>query len=184
VDTDILARALVEPGQPALTAIVDAFGPDLLDDAGHLRRAEMARLVFSDPEARRRLEGILHPRIRDLWRRRVDDWRVEGRLAAVVVIPLLFETQAGGDFDAVLCTACTRSSQGERFTARGWTPQEAEARLRAQWPLDQKIARADVVVWTEGDLVVTRQQVDRIARQLNLHSSSPSVRICAEKMVP
>lgn len=184
VDTDLLARQVVEPGKPALAEIVSAFGTDLLDDAGHLRRAEMARLIFSDPVARRRLESILHPRIRDLWRRQIEDWRTGGRFAAVVVIPLLFETEAGGGFDAILCTACTRGSQGERFAARGWTPEEAEARLQAQWPVQQKIVRADFVVWTEGDLVVTRQQVDRIARQLNLHPSFPSVRICAEKLVP
>jgi dephospho-CoA kinase len=183
-DTDLLARQAVEPGAPALAEIVDAFGPDYVDDAGRLRRADLARLVFHDVAVRQRLEGILHPRIRALWRGQVEDWRAAGRRAAVVVIPLLFETEAAADFDAIVCAVCTRVSQRERLAARGWTPSEAEARLRAQWPVERKLARSDFVIWTEGSLVVTREQVDRILRQLNLHPSSPSVRLCAEKLVP
>ena len=73
IDTDLLARQLVEPRSPTLAEIIEVFGPDLCDGAGRLRRAEMARLVFSDVAARRRLEGILHPRIRQLWQQQVTD---------------------------------------------------------------------------------------------------------------
>jgi dephospho-CoA kinase len=184
VDTDLLARQVVQPGALALAEIVQAFGADCLDARGQLRRDHLARLVFSDAAARRRLEEILHPRIRGLWRGQVEAWRAVGRPAAVVVIPLLFETQAATEFDVVLCVACTSGSQRERLAGRGWDPLEAEARLRAQWPVEQKIARSGFVVWTEGGVAVTREQVGRILRQLGLHSLSPSARICTEKSVP
>ena len=112
------------------------------------------------------------------------DWRSSGRLAGVVVIPLLFETHAAGEFETVLCAACTRGSQQQRLAARGWTAPEADARLRAQCPVEEKIDKSDFVIWTEGGLAVTRAQVDRVVRQLILHPSLPSVRISAEQMVP
>lgn len=183
IDTDLLARQLVEPRSPTLAEIIEVFGPDLCDGAGRLRRAEMARLVFSDVAARRRLEGILHPRIRQLWQQQVADWRMAGREAAVVVIPLLFETGAAGEFDAVVCVACTLASQRQRCLARGWTSEQIEARLDAQWPIAQKIARSNYLVWSEGCLDTTLEQVRRILRQLNLHSLSASVRIETEKLV-
>lgn len=184
VDTDLLARQVVEPGAPALAEIAAAIGAGFLDETGRLRRAELARLVFADAAARRQLEDILHPRIRALWRARVEEWRAAGRSSAAVVIPLLFETDAAAEFDTILCAACTDRSQRDRLAARGWCSAEAEARLRAQWPVERKIARSDFVIWTEGALAVTREQVDRILRQLNLHPSPPSVRLLAEQLVP
>lgn len=183
IDTDSLARQIVEPGSPALADIIEVFGPGLCDAAGRLRRAEMARLVFSDLAARRRLEGILHPRIRQLWQQQVADWRTTGREAAVVVIPLLFETGAADEFDAVVCVACTLASQRQRCLARGWTSEQIDARLDAQWPIAQKIARSNYLVWSEGCLDTTLEQVRRILRQLNLHSLSGFVRIETEKLV-
>jgi len=183
VDTDLLARQIVEPGTPALAEIAAAFGAGMCDSSGRLRRAEMARLIFADTEARRRLEGILHPRIRESWQRQVDLWRSDGHAAAVVVIPLLFETGAAGEFEAILCTACKPESQRERCLARGWTPEETQARLEAQWPIELKIARSDFLIWSEGDLSITREQVSRVLRQLNLHPSSPSIRLSTETLV-
>src|SRR5437879_3055472 len=74
VDTDVLARQVVEPGQPAWVEIQKAFGNDIVDNAGRLRRKELARLVFADVERRRQLESILHPRIRELWLAQVEQW--------------------------------------------------------------------------------------------------------------
>ena len=162
VDTDDLARQVVEPGQPALAEIQQAFGADIAAPDGQLRREELARRVFSDPAARKRLEDILHPRIRTLWRAQIEAWRAEGRPLAVVVIPLLFETSAETELDAIICVACTASTQHQRLLARGWPPNEIEQRLRAQWPIEVKIARADYVVWTEAGLDVHGDQLDRI----------------------
>lgn len=171
VDTDDLAREVVEPGQLALDDIRREFGPDLLDPSGRLRRPELARLVFAEPEARKRLEAILHPRIRDRWRREVEEWRAAGRPAGAVVIPLLFEIDAAAQFDVTICVACTEPTQQGRFRSRGWTTAEAAARVRAQWSVERKMAASTFVLWTEGELSVTAAQVARILRQLNLHLS-------------
>lgn len=168
VDTDELARELVEPGQPALAEIRAAFGPEVFDSQGCLRRDALARIVFADETRRRELERILHPRIREAWRAQVAAWRAAGRPGAVVVIPLLFETGVAGEFDATVCVACTAASQRERLLARGWSEEEIARRLAAQWPVERKLAEADFVVWTEGGLDLTAAQLDRILRQLGL----------------
>lgn len=162
VDTDELARELVQPGQPALEEIARTFGRDFLDAEGQLRREELARLVFADAGARRQLEDILHPRIRDAWRAQVAAWRAEGRPLGVVVIPLLFETGAEGEFDAVICVACTSETQRQRLRARGWSPEQIEQRIAAQMPIEEKMLRANYVVWTEAGMDVHAQQVYRI----------------------
>src|ERR1051325_4356585 len=87
VDTDVLARRVVEPGQPALAEVQRIFGPDIVAPDGRLRRDELARIVFADPVARQKLEALLRPRVRALWRDQVAAWRAEGRPLAVVVIP-------------------------------------------------------------------------------------------------
>lgn len=173
VDTDVLARELVEPGQPALTEIHAAFGPQVLDARGYLRRDVLARIVFADETCRRLLEGILHPRIRNAWRAQVETWRKAGRPAGVVVIPLLFETAAAGQFDATICVACTAASQRERLIARGWSEEEIARRLAAQWPIARKIAAADFVVWAEGGEANTAAQLDRILARLGLRGPGP-----------
>ncbi|MBI3881324.1 MAG: dephospho-CoA kinase [Verrucomicrobia bacterium] len=161
-DTDLIAREVVEPGQPALAEVVKEFGPEILDAAGRLRRDELARRVFSDTEARRKLEAILHPRIRDEWRRVTDGWRAAGQKLGVVVIPLLFETDAAGSFDATICTACSAATQRQRLGQRGWSGEQIAARLAAQWPLEKKMAAATFVVWTEAGLEIHEAQLERI----------------------
>src|SRR5579871_6493677 len=118
VDTDAIAHRLVEPGQPALKEIVEAFGSELVDGGGRLRRRELARIVFGDAASRSKLEGILHPRIRAIWQAQVEAWRNEGRPRAVVAIPLLYETNAASSFDFVICVACSAATQRERLGAR------------------------------------------------------------------
>lgn len=162
VDTDELARQLVQPGQPALAEITAAFGAEILSAAGELRREELARLVFADAAARKRLEAILHPRIRDRWLAQIVEWRTAGSAAAVVVIPLLFETGAESNFDKIICVACSAATQRERLLARGWTAEQISQRIAAQWPVEKKMALAHHVVWTEGDSTVLAAQLARI----------------------
>src|SRR5208283_4444591 len=107
VDTDQLARELVLPGQPALAEIQHEFGRNMVAGAGQLKRDKLAELVFSDAGARKKLEAILHPRIRERWQAQVERWRREGRPLALVVIPLLFETAAETCFDKIICVACS-----------------------------------------------------------------------------
>src|SRR5271170_4420794 len=92
LDTDAVARELVEPGTPALAEIQAAFGPDVISADGRLRRDELARRVVGDSDARKLIEQILHPRIRQVWSGQLREWQAQGVPRAVVVIPLLFET--------------------------------------------------------------------------------------------
>jgi dephospho-CoA kinase len=164
VDTDIIARQVVEPGQPALDEISAAFGSDTVSDDGQLRRDELARRVFSDPAARSRLEAILHPRIRTVWQNQVNEWRGQGISRAVVVIPLLYETNAQDRFDKIICVACTSGTQRRRLAERGWPAQQVEQRIRAQWPVEKKMELAHYVIWTEAGMDVHAAQLDRIIR--------------------
>lgn len=162
VDTDLLARKVVEPGQPALAAIQEMFGAAVLAPDGSLRREELARRVFASDFSRRQLEAILHPRIRALWQAQVDQWRASGVRLGVVVIPLLFETNAAKQFDKVVCVACSAATQQQRLTARGWSAEQIQQRNAAQWPVEKKVTLSDYVIWTEGSPEVTLTQVERL----------------------
>jgi dephospho-CoA kinase len=166
VDTDVLAHEMVEPGQPALAEIQREFGSQLLAADGRLKRAELARLVFADVNARQRLESILHPRIRQRWQAQVEQWRRENAAVAMVVIPLLYETGAETGFDHVICVACSPVEQQARLGARGWPVEQVQGRIAAQFPIEQKIARAHFVIWTEGSVDHHRRQVDAILGKL------------------
>jgi dephospho-CoA kinase len=162
IDTDLIARRVVEPGQPALEELRVQFGPEIIGRDGRLRREELARRVFADPTARVLLESILHPPIREAWLAQVAEWRRENRGVGVVVIPLLFETNAAGNFDATICVACSAVTQMNRLRARGWTQEQISQRIQAQWPVEKKMARADFVIWTEGSLEIHDQQLRRV----------------------
>ena len=166
IDTDQIARDLVQPGQPALGEIQDAFGNDVLTPGGELRRDELARIVFSSHAARKKLESILHPPIRECWLAQIEVWRGEGVPIAFVVIPLLFETQAETHFEKIVCAACSAAAQRERLTARGGPPEQIRQRIAAQMPIDQKIARSHYVIWTEGSIEIHRRQVDQVLARI------------------
>jgi dephospho-CoA kinase len=166
IDTDELAREVVEPGQPALAEIQALFGADLVGPDGRLRRDRLARRVFGDPAARRSLESILHPRIRELWLERAAALGQHGAPLVAVIIPLLFETGAEADLDRTLCVACSSATERERLAPRGWAPEEIQQRLAAQMPVEQKMARADYVIWSEGGLGLHAEQLDRILDKL------------------
>ena len=162
VDSDVIARQIVEPGQPALAEVVKIFGADILDNAGRLRRDELARRVFRDEAARRQFEAILHPTIRAIWLAQVDQWRAEKLPAGIVVIPLLFETNAVAQFHKTICVACSAPSQLERLRTRGWDDKQIAQRNAAQLPIEKKILLADYVVWTGAGLDVHAEQLARV----------------------
>jgi len=162
VDTDVLAREIVESGQPALREIQETFGRQVIGPDGRLDRAALARIAFADPAARQTLESITHPRIRALWRNQVEIWRAERREVGVVVIPLLFETGAEAELDATICVACSAAAQQIRLQERGWDATQIAQRIAAQWPTEKKIARAHFMVWTEGSPEVLDEQLSRI----------------------
>ena len=176
VDTDELARQLVQPSRPALDKIQSAFGKTVIAQTGELKRDELARIVFADADARKKLEAILHPPIREQWLAQIEAWRAaakrdDGRSGTdhpigFVVIPLLFETQAESHFDKIICVACSDATRQQRLLARGWTQEQIRQRIAAQMPVEEKIARADYVIWTEGTLAVHERQIDRLLAAL------------------
>jgi len=174
VDTDVLSHRLTEIGQSALAEISAKFGPAVLRADGSLNRKELAQIVFSDDKARASLEAILHPKIRALWEAEVARWRSEGRERGAVVIPLLFETAAEGSFDATICVACSTTTQEKRLRERGWTPEQTARRMAAQWPVEQKIAKSDFVVWTDTALEAAEAQLARIIDSADTRQKTPA----------
>jgi dephospho-CoA kinase len=162
VDTDQIAREVVAPGEPAALAVAAEFGPEMVGADGSLRREALARKVFSEPEARVKLENILHPEIRRRWLEQAEKWRENGVEAGVVVIPLLFETGAEQQFESVICIACHSELQSARLQARGWNAEQVSGRLAAQWPIERKMDRAHHVIWNDGSVAVLREQLGRV----------------------
>ena len=162
IDTDVIAHKLVEPGEPALREIRVAFGDKVIGIDQRLNREELARIVFSDTQARGRLEAILHPRIRAIWQECAAQWKSEGRRVGVVTIPLLFETDAAGQFNATVCVACSGATQSQRLANRGWNTEQIRLRIASQWPIERKIAAATRVVWTDTTLEAHAAQLEKI----------------------
>ena len=150
VDSDDLAREAVQPGTEGLAEIADGFGEEFLKADGSLDRDKMASTVFQDEAARKRLEAIIHPRVRVVWENRIEQWREQKRPVGVVVIPLLFEVGLQDSFDAVLCVASTASTQRSRLRVRNWSDAQIAARIAAQMDIAQKMDLADHVLWNEG----------------------------------
>ena len=150
VDSDDLAREAVQPSTEGLAEIADEFGEGFLKADGSLDRDKMASTVFQDEAARKRLEAIIHPRVRTVWEKQIDQWREQKRPVGVVVIPLLFEVDLQDSFDAVLCVACTANTQRARLRERNWDDTQITARIAAQMDIAQKMDLADHVLWNEG----------------------------------
>ena len=164
LDSDDIAREVVAVGEPALTEISEIFGADFLNAQGEMDRAKMAAHIFGNDAEREKLEAIIHPRVRERWLAQMETWRADNVPLGVVVIPLLFEVGAEGEFDSVICVACTGNTQRERLRARGWDDAQIAARIAAQMDVTEKIERADQVVWTEGDVSLLREQLQSIFR--------------------
>jgi dephospho-CoA kinase len=162
IDTDDIARRLVEPGEPALDRIRARFGNGILRHDGTLDRARLAALVFGDASARAHLEGILHPLIHARWLDELTTLEKQGHKRAVVVVPLLFEKGYQGLFDRVMAIVCSPGTQRERLIARGWTEQQIRERNAAQWTLDAKAHAASKVIWSEGRVASTQRQLGRV----------------------
>jgi len=151
VDADELARRAVEPGTPGLARIVEAWGPAVLDADGALDRAALRRIVFADPEARARLEEIVHPAVHAL---RGEEYRLaeeRGERRVVADVPLLFEVGMADEFDVVVLVDAPEEERLRRLVEdRGLDPEEAVRMIDAQMPAELKRARADVVIENGG----------------------------------
>lgn len=165
IDSDQLAREVVEPGTPGLAAVVEQFGETVLTEDGRLDRPALGSLVFGDEASRRRLEGILHPLIR------ARSAEIESAAApdALVVhdIPLLVETGQADHFDAVLVVDVPVETQVERMVRdRGWSAEDARSRVAAQADREQRRAAATYVIDNTGTHDDLRARVTELVDEL------------------
>lgn len=167
IDTDVIAREVVESGQPALDEIRDRFGDELIDAAGNLDRRAMRKLVFGDENKRLDLEAILHPRIGAETRRQADDAPGPYQL---IVVPLLVGSPLADFVDRILVVDCDEELQIQRLLARdAETVEQARRILSAQASRAARLAIADDVINNDQQLEETRRQVvelDECYRQL------------------
>ena len=159
VDADRIAREVVEPGTPGLDAVVAEFGAGVLAPDGRLDRAALAAIVFGDPAARARLDGIVHP----LVRARAAELVAAAPAEAVVVqdVPLLVETGQAGSFDLVLVVEADPDTRVERLVGRGLSAADARARMASQASDEERRAVADVVLRNDGDRAALAAEVAR-----------------------
>jgi dephospho-CoA kinase len=159
VDADRIAREVVEPGTPGLEAVVAAFGSGVLTPEGALDRPALAAVVFADPDARRRLDGIVHP----LVRARAAELVAAAPPNAVVVqdVPLLVETGQAGSYDLVLVVEADLDTRVRRLVGRGLSEEDARARIAAQATDEQRRAVADVVLDNSRTVEDLETQVER-----------------------
>lgn len=167
IDADRIAREVVLPGSPGLAQVAERFGPNVLLPDGSLNRKALGEIVFRDEASRKALEAILHPRIRALMRERM---AAAARLApdkpVVVDVPLLFESKLQPMFDETLLVYIPRELQLVRLQKRdGLTPEQAESRLAAQMPIEEKRLLADTVIDNSGTIAETERQVDEFCKR-------------------
>jgi len=168
IDADRLAREVVEPGTDGYAALLDEFGPSVLSADGSVNRATLAELVFADEAARRRLETIIHPRVRA----RAKELEAQADAQAVVVheIPLLVETAADG-FDVVVVVDIAEDEAVRRLLGRGMSADDAWSRIKTQASREQRRAVADVVLDNSGGTDSLSEQVEALWRDLSARAA-------------
>jgi dephospho-CoA kinase len=167
LDADELAHGATGPGTEATMAIAARFGPEVIGADGGVDRGKLGPIVFADAAARRDLEAIVHPAVYRAITAGIRAFEMTGESRlAVVAIPLLYETGADKQFDRVVVTACSRDLQVARLVERGLTEEAARQRLAAQLPTEEKAARADFVIRTDGAFEETDAQIERVIASL------------------
>jgi dephospho-CoA kinase len=164
IDADRLAREVVEPGQPALAAIVAEFGREVRKSDGTLDRKRLGAIVFADAGRRRRLEAITHPAIRERFARRVQAL-IEEDFRGIVVFdaPVMIESGNYKNMDRLVVVAADEATQMARLIGRdGISPEQARARIASQMPVAEKARLADHVIDNSGDRAATEAQVRRV----------------------
>ena len=164
IDFDVIARKIVEPGNPACKDIIAYFGKQVVRADGSLDREKLSNIIFKDPEKRKKLEGFTHPRINAEFVRQVNEIGKKDPNAVIQVdIPLLIEIGLQHIFHKILVVYVPREVQMERLVRRdGISREKAADILRAQMPIDEKTAHADFVIHNEGPLEETKRQVDEV----------------------
>lgn len=177
VDADELSREAVARGSATLCAIVESFGPSMLDAHGELDRRRLSERVFADPEARRRLNALVHPRVRELSAQRFAGLAARGEPLACYEVPLLFEVGLDAALRPVVVVVTSEELQLERASARDGVPKEQiAARIAAQLPLSEKRRRADYVIENEGSPAEARARADDVLDAIGASLGVPTSR--------
>src|SRR5262245_8517592 len=167
LDTDVLAHGVMARETEATARIAERFGAGILATDGSVDRKKLAPIVFADGAARHDLEAIVHPAVHRSVIAGLLGFERSGLYpAAIVDVPLLFESGYEHDFNKVIVTSCSVDEQLARLRKRGLSDEDARQRIGAQWPTEQKTARGDFVIHTGGSHVETDAQVDEIVRVL------------------
>lgn len=168
IDADELARKVVEPGTSGWHKVIETFGEAYITPHGELDRKRLAQLVFQDPQAKKRLEAVIHPRVLALREKITREILREDPQALIIFdVPLLIEAGLHRKVDRVIVVWIPRENQIQRLIERDkLTRQEAEKRLKSQMPLDEKLPFAHYVVDNSGSLEATEKQVKKICREL------------------
>lgn len=171
IDADILAHQAVERGQPAYDAIVEAFGPGILDDHHNIDRAKLGQRVFAYPAEREKLNGLVHPAVRTAMLSQVETYarleqQQEKNWMVVLAVPLLFESNLSHLIDVSLVVYCPEDLQLQRLMARNNLAEaDAWARIHAQLSIEEKAAIGDEVIDNSRDLAYTAQQLELFLRK-------------------
>lgn len=157
IDTDVIAREIVKPGEPALDEIRFAFGDDVINADGSLDRTQMRKIIFADDALRARLESILHPRIRDV---ALQQASLASEPYVIIVVPLLFESPMKDAMNRILVVDCDEETQLQRLTTRDQESEEQARRIiAAQASRAERLSIADDVITNENNLADTRSAV-------------------------
>jgi dephospho-CoA kinase len=168
IDADVLAREVVEPGEPALAEIAAEFGPGVLEPDGHLNRKALGAIVFADPDRRRKLEAMTHPRMRERLLRRIDELTAENFRGLVFYdAAVLIESGNHLLMDRLVVVVTDEATQIARLMARdGIDRDEALRKIRSQMPLAEKAKLADHVIDNSGDRAATAARTREVHRAL------------------
>lgn len=177
VDADQVSRDIVRPFSPVWKEVVEAFGPEILQEDNELDRAKLAEIIFSSPAERLRLERIIHPRIADEIARRVDELQRRYPEGVIIVdAALMIEVGRHENFDQVVVVFTDEETQARRLMERDLLGRaEAYARIEAQMPLTDKIEFANYVIDNNGTPENTRQEVQRVFKELTKRTSSSAL---------
>jgi dephospho-CoA kinase len=167
IDADVLAREVVEPGEPAYAAIVAEFGPGILQRDGTLDRKKLGAIVFADPEKRKRLEALTHPRIRERFAARLQELIAED-FAGIVIFdaPVMIESGNYRNMDRLVVVVTDAATQRARALDRDGDREEIERRIASQMPLSEKARLAHYVIDNSGGREATLAEVRRVHRAL------------------
>ncbi|MCH4827867.1 MAG: dephospho-CoA kinase [Planococcus sp. (in: firmicutes)] len=163
IDADLVARLVVEPGSETLEQIRQAFGPEVISSDGTMNRAKVGEIIFNDPVSRKTLNNIIHPAIRQEMLKQRYELLEQGFKTIIMDIPLLFESRLQYIVDKILVVSVTEENQYKRLVERnGFTEKEARVRINSQLPMSVKEDGADAVIYNNGTLEETKQQLSRI----------------------